>query len=246
MNYLLYCKKSKNQVVHLYLIFSIFYMLTIEDNLRTLRSKISPNVTLIAVSKMQSNSNIMRVYNEGQRKFAENRVQDLVEKQPLLPADIEWHFIGHLQTNKVKYIAPFIKVIQSVDSLKLLQEIDKEAMRNERIIDCMLEIFIATEETKYGLDITEVKSLFSSAHFKELHHVHIIGVMGMATFSTDTELINREFQTLKGYFDAISIGYFRNDPSFREISMGMSGDYEIAIKQGSTMLRIGSAIFNEE
>ena len=207
----------------------------------SLIQEIPSHVKLIVVSKMQSLQRIREVYAAGQRRFGENRVQDLIAKQPLLPKDIEWHFIGHLQTNKVKFIAPFVHVIQSIDSLKLLREIDKEALRNNRIIDCMLQLYIATEETKFGLDLTEARNLLSSEEFRALQHVRIIGLMGMATYTPDVALIQKEFRTLKGYFDALSKEYFPDDPGFREISMGMSGDYRIAIEQGSTMVRIGSA-----
>jgi pyridoxal phosphate enzyme (YggS family) len=218
-------------------------MMNIKVNLDSINAGIPANVKLIVVSKMQLPERILEVYNAGQRRFGENKVQDLVIKQPLLPKDIEWHFIGHLQTNKVKFIAPFVHVIQSIDSMKLLQEIDKEAMRNDRVIDCMLQFYIATEETKFGLDYTEARNLLSSKEFLELKHIHIIGVMGMATFTTDVALIEKEFRTLKEYFVALSKEYFLDNPGFREISMGMSDDYHIAINQGSTMVRIGSAIF---
>lgn len=221
-------------------------MKTIRDNLEILNRELPSHVKLIVVSKMQSIDHIREVYAAGYRRFGENRVQDMIAKQPLLPGDIEWHFIGHLQTNKVKFIAPFVQVIQSIDSLKLLCEIDKEALRNDRIIDCMLELYIATEETKFGLDLAEAKNILSSKEFLGLQHVHIIGVMGMATYTPDVALIQKEFMTLKGYFDILSKEYFLNDPGFREISMGMSGDYRIAIDQGSSMVRIGTAIFSNE
>ncbi len=220
-------------------------MMNIKENLDALRPEIPSNVKLIVVSKMQSLQRIREVYAAGQRRFGENRVQDLIAKQPLLPIDIEWHFIGHLQTNKVKFIAPFVHVIQSIDSLKLLREIDKEALRNNRIIDCMLQIYIATEETKFGLDLTEARNLLASGEFRALHYIRIIGLMGMATYTPDVALIQKEFRTLKVYFDALSKEYFADDPGFTEISTGMSGDYRIAIEEGSTMVRIGSKIFQE-
>ena len=219
------------------------YMTTISENLNALQREIPPLVKLIVVSKMQPVDGIMEVYNTGHRRFGENKVQDLIAKHPLLPEDIEWHFIGHLQTNKVKFIAPFIGVIQSVDSLKLLCEIDKEASRNNRIIDCMLEIFIATEESKFGLDLDEARSLLASEDYLALGHVHVIGVMGMATFTTDVAKITKEFRALKKYYDTLSKEFFPDDPGFSEISMGMSGDYRVAIEEGSTMVRIGSKIF---
>jgi len=220
-------------------------MKNIRDNLNILSQEIPSSVKLIVVSKMQPVDRILEVYNAGQRRFAENRVQELIVKQPLLPKDIEWHFIGHLQTNKVKFIAPFVHVIQSIDSLKLLLEIDKEANRVDQIIDCMLELFIATEETKFGLDLTEAMNLLASAEFRALRHVRITGLMGMATYTPDVALIRKEFRTLKFYFDSLSKKYFRDDPGFSEISMGMSGDFRIAIEEGSTMVRIGSKIFEE-
>ena len=220
-------------------------MKTIRENLDILNQEIPSNVKLIVVSKMQALQRIQEVYATGQRRFGENRVQDMIAKQPLLPKDIEWHFIGHLQTNKVKFIALFVHVIQSIDSLKLLHEIDEEALRNNRIIDCMLQLYIATEETKFGLDFSEARNLLSSEEFRGLHHVHIIGVMGMATYTPDVAVIHKEFRMLKFYFDQLSKEYFPDDPGFSELSMGMSGDYRIAIEQGSTMVRIGSKIFQE-
>jgi pyridoxal phosphate enzyme (YggS family) len=221
-------------------------MKTIRENLDKLNQEIPSDVKLIVVSKMQPLQYLHQVYDAGQRRYGENRVQDLVAKQPLLPKDIEWHFIGHLQTNKVKLIAPFVHVIQSIDSLKLLLEIDKEATRNNRIIDCMLQIFIASEETKFGLDLAEARNLLSSEEFRAMKHIHIIGLMGMATFTQDIAQVQQEFRTLKGYFVELSKDFFTEDPGFREISMGMSGDFHLAIEQGSTMVRIGSAIFTNE
>jgi hypothetical protein len=220
-------------------------MKTIRENLNALNQDIPSSVKLIVVSKMQPIDRIMEVYATGQRRFGENRVQDMIAKQPLLPKDIEWHFIGHLQTNKVKFIAPFIQVIQSIDSLKLLLETDKEALRNHRIIDCMLQLYIATEETKFGLDLAEARNLLASDDYRALRHVRIIGLMGMATYTQDVSLIQKEFRTLKGNLDALSKEFFPDDPDFSEISMGMSGDYRIAVEQGSTMVRIGSKIFGE-
>lgn len=220
-------------------------MRTIADNLNILKREIPSSVKLIVVSKMQSIDIILEVYATGQRRFGENRVQDMAAKLPLLPKDIEWHFIGHLQTNKVKIIAPFVHVIQSIDSLKLLIEIEQEALLNDRIIDCMLQLYIATEETKFGLDLTEARNLLASQEFRGLRHVRIIGLMGMATFTQDTALIQQEFRTLKNYFDILAKEFFPGDPGFSEVSMGMSGDYKLAIEQGSTMVRIGSRIFHK-
>jgi hypothetical protein len=206
---------------------------------------IPAGVRLVAVSKTAGTDKILSVYREGQRAFGENRAQSLLEKQPLLPHDIEWHFIGHLQTNKVRYIVPFISMIHSVDSLKLLAEIDKEAARNQRVVPCLLQFHIATEETKYGLDLDEAAGILKSSGYREMQHVRIAGVMGMATFTEDTELVRREFSMLRDYFERLRNDFFQEDEGFREISMGMSGDYRIAIEEGSTMVRIGSAIFSE-
>ena len=235
----------KNQIVSLLMTLPYPLMINIKKNLDSLYAEIPQNVKLIAVSKMQSIERILEAYTAGQRRFGENKVQDLIAKQPLLPNDIEWHFIGHIQTNKVKFIAPFIHVVQSIDSMKLLKELDMEAKRNGRVIACMLQFHIATEETKFGFNYDEASDLLSSEEFKALKHVCITGVMGMATFTTDVKLIQIEFRTLKDYFDALSNEYFPSDPGFKEISMGMSGDFRLAIKQGSTMVRIGSAIFSE-
>ncbi|MFH0865665.1 MAG: YggS family pyridoxal phosphate-dependent enzyme, partial [Bacteroidota bacterium] len=188
---------------------------------------------------------ILEVYNCGQKVFGENRVQEIIDKQPQLPADIEWHFIGHLQTNKVKYITPYISMIQSVDSLKLLQEINKEALKNERVIKCLLEMFIAEEDSKFGLDYEEVVAIIKSAEFNKMQNIKICGVMGMATFTDDMEIVRKEFRLLKNYFYKIKSEYLKNDTAFKEISMGMSGDYIAAIEEGSTMVRIGTAIFGE-
>jgi pyridoxal phosphate enzyme (YggS family) len=193
---------------------------------------------------MQPVESIQAVYDTGQRRFGENRVQDLILKQPLLPFDIEWHFIGHLQTNKVKFIAPFVRVIESVDSIKLLTEIDKEASRSNRIIDCLLEIYIASEESKYGLDLGEARGLLSSSEFPRLKNVRIRGVMGMATYTDDIARVRKEFRSLKNTFTILLKEFFPENPDFCEISMGMSGDYRVAIEEGSTMVRIGSKIFH--
>lgn len=222
-----------------------FIMNTIRDNLNELKREIPSQVKLIVVSKMQPVERIREAYDTGQRRFGENRVQDMITKQPILPKDIEWHFIGHLQTNKVKYIAPFVRVIESVDSLKLLCEIDKEALHHDRIIDCMLQLYIATEESKFGLDLAEAKNFLASDECKALRNVRITGLMGMATYTPDVALIRKEFRTLKTCFDILSNEFFQDDQGFREISMGMSGDYRIAIEEGSTMVRIGSKIFSE-
>lgn len=198
---------------------------------------------LIAVSKTHPPPSVLALYEQGQRAFGENRVQEMLEKQEALPKDIDWHLIGHLQTNKVKFIAPFVRMIHSVDSLKLLQEIDKQATKNSRVIDCLLQFYIAQEETKFGLDLDEACALLDNAEYQNLQHVRICGVMGMASFSDDMSLVRREFQTLKAIFDALRKHYFAQAPYFREISMGMSGDWELALEEGSTMLRIGTLLF---
>jgi len=200
-------------------------------------------VKLIAVSKTKPNEEILEAYNAGQRVFGENQVQELVDKYEALPKDIEWHLIGHLQTNKVKYIAPFINLIHSVDSLKLLKEIDKQAQKNDRIIDCLLQVYIADEDTKFGLGFDEVIELLRSEEFAELKHVRIIGVMGIATNTESLKQIKDEFHELRVFFEGLKQSFFRKEDSFKEISMGMSSDYKIAIEQGSTMIRVGSTIF---
>jgi len=201
------------------------------------------NVKLIAVSKTKPNEEILEAYHAGQRVFGENQVQELVEKHDALPKDIEWHLIGHLQTNKVKYIAPFVKLIHSVDSIKLLKEIDKQAEKNNRIIDCLLQVYIADEDTKFGLGFDEVIELLRSDEFAELKHVRVTGVMGIATNTENQKQIKDEFNELKVFFDGLKQSFFRKEASFREVSMGMSSDYKIAIEQGSTMIRVGSTIF---
>lgn len=206
-------------------------------------NKIPENVTLVAVSKTKSVDDILAVYNLGQRVFGENKVQEVCDKQPLLPTDIQWHVIGHLQTNKVKYIAPFVSMIHAVDSLKLLAEINKQALKNNRIIDCLLQFHIAKEDTKFGLNKEEAKELLASVSYKEMKNVHIRGVMGMATFTDDTAIIRREFQTLVSYFNYLKSTCFSDQNTFDTRSMGMSGDFEIAIEEGSNMVRIGSLIF---
>lgn len=198
---------------------------------------------LVAVSKTHPMTKIMEVYQSGQRIFGENRPQEMLEKHAALPDDIQWHMIGHLQTNKVKYIAPFVAMIHAVDSLKLLQEIDRQGRKNQRVINCLLQFYIAKEETKFGLDESEAIQLLSSPEYTALQHVCICGVMGMATFSDDQQLVRQEFRQLKGIFDRLKARFFVQNDQFKEISMGMSGDWEIALEEGSTLVRIGSLIF---
>ncbi len=220
--------------------------MSIAANISAIKEEVERvNVKLVAVSKTKPNEEIMEAYEAGQRVFGENMVQELVDKYEQLPKDIEWHLIGHLQTNKVKYIAPFISLIQSVDSLKLLQEINKQALKNDRVIDCLLQVEIADEDTKYGLGFDELIELLRSDEFKELKNVRITGVMGIATNTENVKQIREEFYELKTLFSGIRSSFFRKDDYFREISMGMSGDYKIAIEQGSTMVRLGSTIFGQ-
>ena len=185
----------------------------------------------------------MEGYRAGHRVFGENKAQDLIYKQADLPDDIEWHFIGHLQTNKVKYLAPFVSMIESVDSLKLLKEINKQAGKNERKINCLLQFHIASEETKFGLDLSDASVLLESDEYASMQNIKLCGVMGMATFTDDEMILRKEFSALRNIFKALKEKYFTDDPDFREISMGMSGDYMLAIEEGSTNVRVGTAIF---
>ena len=205
------------------------------------------NVTLVAVSKKKPVSDIEELYRLGERNFGENYVQELAEKQPLLPADINWHYIGHLQSNKVKYIAKFVHLIHAVDSFKLLQEINKQAAKHNRVIDVLLQLHVAEEETKHGLDNTELVELMDmyQAQKAELANVRICGVMGMATFTDDMEQVREEFRSIKNMFTFVKDSYFITQDYFNTCSMGMSGDYKLAIEEGSTMVRIGSSIFGE-
>jgi len=201
------------------------------------------NTTLVAVSKTKRNEAILARYEQGQRDFGENKAQELTPKYEALPKDIRWHMIGHLQTNKVKYIAPFVHLIHSVDSQKVLKEINKQARKNERVIDCLLQFKIAAEDTKFGFDPQTAKAMLESEAFQNYEHVRIVGVMGMATFTDDEAQVRQEFQRLRKIFEQLQQNYFADKPEFKEISMGMSGDYEIAIEEGSTMVRIGTLLF---
>lgn len=213
----------------------------IKDNLIRIRQTIPAPTRLIAVSKTKPVADLQEAYDAGQRLFGENKALEMRDKHAVLPDDIEWHFIGHLQSNKVKYIAPFVALIHSIDSLAILQTVDREAAKHDRTIDCLLQFHIATEETKFGLDQQEAEQLLS--HCDDLHHVRIVGVMGMATNTDDRTLIRSEFHTLKAIFDHLRQQFFADRPYFCEISMGMSGDYDLAIQEGSTLVRVGSAIF---
>lgn len=217
--------------------------MSIPEQLEKIKNELPQHVKLIAVSKTHPVSVIMEAYNAGHKIFGENRVQELISKYDEMPKDIEWHLIGHLQTNKVKYIATFVSLIHSVDSLKLLSVIDKEAQKCNRVIDCLLQVYIASEETKFGLSADELHELLQNPEFKQLQNVRVCGLMGMATFTDNMEQVRMEFRFLKKLFNEVKQTYFQNQPWFKELSMGMSNDYRIAIEEGSTMVRIGSNIF---
>lgn len=213
--------------------------MSIKDNLLEIKSELPDGVTLVAVSKTKPNEAVLQAYEAGQRVFGENKVQEMVAKWEALPKDIEWHMIGHLQRNKVKYMAEFVSLIHGVDSLKLLKEIDKQAQKHNRVISCLLQMHIAEEDTKFGLDQSELTELINSEAFKAMENIKIVGLMGMATFTDDETQIHKEFAQLKSIFDALQ----GDLPDISILSMGMSGDYTIAIEEGSTMVRIGSSIF---
>ncbi len=218
------------------------FNMSIAQNLLKINSSLPSTVTLVAVSKTKPISDLMEAYDAGQSIFGENKIQEMAEKWEAMPKDIEWHMIGHVQTNKVKYMAPFVSLIHGVDSLKLLEEINKQALKNKRIIDCLLQIHIAEEETKFGLDEKELNEILSSATFQEMKNIRIIGLMGMSTFTDNQEQIKKEFTHLKSIFDSknqLQTSNFK----LQTLSMGMSGDYQLAIECGSTMVRIGSSIF---
>lgn len=215
----------------------------VTQNLEHVRREIPEGVCLVAVSKTKPVELLQEAYDAGQRIFGENRVPELVEKSEVLPQDIEWHMIGHLQRNKVKMIAPFVSLIHAVDSLRLLAEIDKEAKKNKRIIRVLLQFHIAEEETKYGLDLNEAREILNSEKFLAMKNIEILGVMGMATFTDNQAQVRNEFKSLKSIFKSLKSEFFSERDSFKEISMGMSGDYNLAIEEGSTMVRIGSSIF---
>lgn len=216
--------------------------MAIQENLFKIKKELPKNVKLVAVSKTKPDADILEAYNSGYKIFGENKVQELVDKYDRLPKDIEWHFIGHLQSNKVKYLAPFVHLIHGVDSLKLLKEINKQATKNDRVIDCLLQFHIASEKAKFGFYKEEVFELLQSPEFQNLKNIRIVGLMGMATYTDDENLIREEFANLKRYFEEIKEKYL-SDNSFSELSIGMSADYKIAIEEGSTMIRLGSSIF---
>jgi len=218
-------------------------MSSIRENITSLKNLIPGHVRVVAVSKTQSTEIIKSAYDAGLRIFGENKMQEIIAKQPQLPSDIKWHFVGHLQTNKVKFLAPFIHTIESVDSLKLLREINKHALKSDRKVLCLLQFHIASEESKFGLDLAEAEEILQSSEFQNITHAIVAGVMGMATFTDNETLIRNEFKKLKEIFDYLKNKYFADNPDFVEISMGMSGDYQIAIEEGSTIVRIGTALF---
>jgi pyridoxal phosphate enzyme (YggS family) len=215
------------------------------DQLQSVLTKIPSSVQLVAVTKTRPVETLMEAYSLGLRDFGENRVQELIEKQPQLPADVRWHQIGHLQTNKVKYIAPFVHLIHSVDSLKLLIEINRQAIRQNRTIDCLLQVYIAREESKFGLDEDEVLQLLKSEEFTSMKNISIRGLMGMATFTENEAVVHAEFASLNSFFEKLKSYYFTDNDRFNLISMGMTSDYQIAIEEGSNMVRIGTALFGE-
>ncbi len=211
----------------------------IKEKLNKIKSELPENVILVAVSKTKPVSDLMEAYNAGQRDFGENRIQEMTEKHEEMPKDIRWHAIGHVQRNKVKYMAEYVSLIHGVDSLKLLKEINKQAKNYERVIDCLLQIKIAEEDSKFGMAFKDAKTIFNSEAFAGLTNVKIVGVMGMATFTDDKSQVQKEFDRLKSIFDDLNA----INPNLKIISMGMSGDYNLAISAGSTMVRIGSSIF---
>lgn len=224
--------------------------MSVKDNLLKIKASLPPHVTLVAVSKTKPVPDLMEAYDAGQRVFGENKVQEMVEKWEQMPKDIQWHMIGHVQTNKVKYMAPFVSLIHGVDSLKLLTEINRQAKRYRKVINCLLQIHIAEEDTKFGMDEAELKELLDSEEFKQMENICVTGLMGMATFTEDQAQIEREFNHLKSLFDGLSAKLTTdnqqqstNNLKPEILSMGMSGDYNLAIACGSTMVRIGSSIF---
>ncbi len=211
----------------------------ISENIKKYRSELPDHVKLVAISKTKPKEDLMQAYRAGQRIFGENKIQEMTEKWEQLPEDIEWHMVGHVQRNKVKYMAPYVSLIHAVDSLKLLKEINKRARQNERTIKCLLQIKIAEEDSKFGISAEEAKEILKSEAYEKMEYVKVIGLMGMATFTDDEDQVRSEFKYLKSVFDQLR-GEF---PELTELSMGMSGDYQIAVECGSTMVRIGSSIF---
>ena len=219
--------------------------MSITKNIQQLQHSLPKGVSLLAISKYQPIEAIQEAYDAGQRLFGENHIQEMAAKAAALPQDIEWHFTGHVQTNKIKYMAPFVSLIHAVDSFRLLREIDKHAAKHDRCIDCLLQIHIAQEETKYGLSIEECRNLLAHEPWRELQHVRIVGLMAMGSNTDDMEQVRSEFRRMKELFDELKSTYFANEPSFGQLSEGMTDDYPIAIEEGSTIVRIGSMIFGE-
>ncbi len=217
--------------------------MSIRENLLSIKESIPGRVTLVAISKTKPIEDLMEAYSAGQRIFGENKIQEMAQKWEQMPKDVSWHMVGHVQKNKVKYMAPFVDLVHGVDSLKLLLEIDKHALKNNRKIDCLLQVHIAQEETKFGLDADEIDDLLDSAEFAALQNIRVCGLMGMATFTNDEQQIENEFQSLKSLFDHLSARAHTHNFAPSALSMGMSGDYKIAIRCGSTMVRIGNSIF---
>lgn len=218
-------------------------MIQVADNIKIFVDEIPSHVKLIPISKTKPEDMILDAYNKGYKVFGENKVQDLVRKYESLPSDIEWHMVGHMQTNKVKYLAPFVHLMHGVDSLKLLRVINKEAGKSGRVLNVLLQMHIATEDTKFGFSEEEVMAILDSSDFHQMKNIKILGVMGMATYTSNFEQIRKEFKGLYNFFEKLKTNYFNMDQDFKEISMGMSSDYKIAIEEGSTMIRIGSMIF---
>jgi pyridoxal phosphate enzyme (YggS family) len=217
--------------------------MSVAENLQTVLKPLPSTVKLVAISKFHPDSDILDAYQAGQRIFGESRVQELIQKQAALPKDIEWHLIGHLQSNKIKTVLPLVSLIQSVDSVHLIEEIEHEAAKQNRNIDCLLQVHIAKEPTKYGFTFDEVRQFLQSDAFRSLNHLHVVGLMGMATYTEDVEVIRGEFRSLKALFNELKSLYFQHVNAFRTLSMGMSNDYLIAIEEGGTMVRIGTAVF---
>ena len=219
--------------------------MSITNNLKQIYSELPTNVRLVAVSKFHPNEAIEEAYRAGQRIFGESKVQEMTDKYESLPKDIEWHFIGHLQTNKIKYMAPYVAMIHGIDSYKLLVEVNKQAVKAGRVINCLLQLHIAQEETKFGFSFDECREMLASGEWKTLTNIRLCGLMGMATNTDSEEQIAKEFRSLSDFFNELKTDFFANQPDFRELSMGMSHDYPIAIATGSTLVRVGSKIFGE-
>jgi len=219
--------------------------MSIAENLKNVKQELPENVRLVAISKTKPDEAILEAYEAGQKVFGENRVQELTQKHEELPKDIKWHMVGHLQSNKVKYIAPFVNLIHGIDKAKLIKEINKQAKKHNRVIDVLLQFHIAEEETKFGFNYEEAEEMMKNPKFKEYENVRICGVMGMATFTDDEKQIRKEFKQLAQFFHQLKSNYFKDSESFKEISMGMTNDYKIAIEEGATLVRIGSLIFGK-